>query len=87
MESYIPNYCLTLIHPRDPAKIASDVLHILFCHKGIVKPCQPFQPVGFAYILSGPILGEGCLWTNVSVTRKYCWLILGGGGLVGGTFK
>ncbi len=32
----------SLIHTRGPAKMASDVLHILFCHESIVKPGQPF---------------------------------------------
>lgn len=38
----------SLIHPRNPSKISSDALHILFCHEGIVKPGQSFQPNHFA---------------------------------------
>ena len=38
----------SLIHPRNPSKISSDALHILFCHEGIVNPGQSFQPNHFA---------------------------------------
>ena len=36
-----------LIHARNRSKISSDGLHILFCHEGIVKPGQSFQPIPF----------------------------------------
>ena len=38
----------SLIHPRNPSKISSDALHILFCHEGIVNPGQSFQLNHFA---------------------------------------
>ena len=28
----------SLVHPRNPAKVFSDALHILFYHEGIVEP-------------------------------------------------
>ena len=37
----------SLIHPRYPAKVFSDALHILFCHGGIVKPGESFHPNHF----------------------------------------
>jgi hypothetical protein len=42
----------SLIHPRNPSKISSDPLHILFCHEGIVKPGQSFQPNHFAPLIA-----------------------------------
>ena len=37
----------SLIHPRNPAKVFSDALHILFCHEGIVEPGESFHPNNF----------------------------------------
>ena len=36
-----------IIHPRNPAKVFSDALPILFCHEGIVEPGESFHPNHF----------------------------------------
>ena len=71
----------SLIHPRDPAKIASDALHILFCHEGIVKPGQPFQPNHFVpLVLYSSSLKRKCSSATSSVASKKSKLIKKEGG-------
>ena len=51
IQTYYPdsgNICHKLmfnsfIHARNPAKVFSDALHILFCHEGIVEPGESFH--------------------------------------------
>ena len=58
----------SLIHPRNPAKVFSDALHILFCHEGIVEAGESFHPNHFVPLVFIPAnLKKKCLSATRSV--------------------